>query len=137
MTFGREPAPLPAALGSLVLRLRAERRGPAATAAIERGAWLFAGSKLGTPIADSRLSERLRRVGVEPLRGRAGALEHLLHSVPASVLADQIGMSPWTAQKWNYLVSPDYARYVARRQGMDSGGPGESTGGRPRRRLTR
>ena len=120
MSFGREPAPLPAALGALVLRLRAERRGPAATAATERSPWLFAGSKLGAPIADSRLSERLRRVGVEPLRGRAGALAHLLHRVPAPVLADQIGMSPWTAQKWSYLVSPDYARYVARRHKQDT-----------------
>lgn len=115
VTLGREPASLPPSLGELILRLRAERPGPAVTAATARSAWLFAGSKLGTPIADSRLTERLRRVGVEPLRGRTGALAHLLHRVPAPVLADQIGMSPWTAQKWSYLVSPDYARYVARR----------------------
>ena len=115
VTLGREPAALPRPLGELILRLRAERLGPAVTGARGRGPWLFAGSKLGTPIADSRLTARLRQLGVEPLRGRVGALEHLLQRIPASVLADQIGMSPWTGQKWASLASPDYARYVGRR----------------------
>lgn len=90
------------------------------TAATARSTWLFAGSKLGAPIADSRLTARLRQLGVEPLRGRAGALEHLLQRIPASVLADQIGMSPWTGQKWASLTSPDYARYVGRRHRQDA-----------------
>ena len=53
-----------------------------------------------------------------------GALEHLLQRIPAAVLADQIGMSPWTGQKWASLAAPDYARYVARRHKQDFVGAG-------------
>ena len=115
LRLGDGEAVLPVPIANLARELAAARRGQANTAAPRRSRWLFAGGRVDAPIADDRLSDRLRQLGIPARAGRTAALNHLLHHVPATVLAEQLGYSPWIAQKWSRASAADYARYIARR----------------------
>lgn len=115
MRMGEGHVVLPAPIADVARDLLAGRRGQASTAASPTSRWLFAGGRVNAPIAEARLSERLRGLGIPARAGRAAALHHLLHRVPATVLAEQLGYSPWIAQKWSRASAADYARYIARR----------------------
>ena len=106
---------LPAPIANVARDLIAARRGQANTAAPPTSPWLFAGGRVDAPIAEDRLSDRLRQLGIPSRAARTAALHHLLHQVPATVLAEQLGYSPWIAQKWSRASGTDYARYIARR----------------------
>lgn len=122
---------LAAPIADLARRLlAADRRGQANTAAPATSPWLFPGGRVDAPIAEHRLAARLRQLGVPARAGRAAALQHLLHQLPATVLAEQLGYSPWIAEKWSRASAADYARYIARRpQPRPAGQP--SSAGQP------
>jgi len=115
LALGAHPAPLPAPLDALVLRLRDTPPRLASTAATKPSGWLLPGRKLGHPISASVLSRRLTTLGVPAVAARTGALGHLLHSVPPAVLAELIGISATTAERHSAHAGADYARYAALR----------------------
>jgi hypothetical protein len=101
-------------LDELLNRLITTRRryrgvgSPAATP------WLFPGLDPGFPLTAAQLGRRLRRLGIEPARGRRSAMAHLASSMPAAVLAQALGLSPGTAVRWSGAVGADWATYAAR-----------------------
>jgi hypothetical protein len=106
---------LPEPLDRLARQLVTERHAQALSAVIAPSAWLFAGSRVEQPMHHEHLARRLRRLGITAESGRVGALEALLHLAPATVIASQLGYSPWIAQKWSRHSATYYARYIAQR----------------------
>ncbi|MCA1677791.1 MAG: hypothetical protein LC777_01995 [Actinobacteria bacterium] len=111
LALGAHPAPLPAPLDTLVLRLRDTPPRLASTAATNPSQWLLPGRKLGHPISASVISRRLTTLGVPAVAARTGALDHLLHSVPPVVLAELVGISATTAERRSARAGADYALF--------------------------
>lgn len=63
----------------------------------------------------NRLSERLRRYGIESRATRTAALCALAADMPASVLAELLGIHIGTAVYWVSYAKRDWAEYVAAR----------------------
>jgi len=107
--LGRDPVILPPPLrAALAATLeRAEAGHP--------HHWLFPGLKAGEPTHPSHLATRLKRLGVPIHAGRSSALAALAYRIPASVLADLLGLSAKTTARANGDLKVDYAAYVARR----------------------
>ena len=117
IALGQEPVPLPAPLAALAVRLRDAAAPLATTAATTTNPWLLPGRKLGQPITPHALSRRLSALGVPATAARTSALAHLLHTVPPAVLAQLIGMSAQSAERYSAALRTDYSRYVALRVG--------------------
>ena len=121
IALGQEPIPLPAPLATLAIRLRDAPAPLATTAATTTNPWLLPGRKLGRPITPHALSRRLSALGVPAVAARTSALAHLLHTVPPAVLAQLIGMSAHSAERYTAALRTDYSRYVALRIGEKQG----------------
>ena len=119
IALGQEPIPLPAPLATLTIRLRDAPAPLATTAATRTNPWLLPGRKLGRPITPHALSRRLSALGVPAVAARTSALAHLLHTVPPAVLAQLIGMSAHSAERYSAALRTDYSRYVALRVGEE------------------
>jgi hypothetical protein len=117
IALGQEPIPLPAPLAALAIRLRDAPAPLATTAATTTNPWLLPGRKLGQPITPLALSRRLSALGLPAVAARTSALAHLLHTVPPAVLAQLIGMSAHSAERYSAALRTDYSRYVALRVG--------------------
>lgn len=117
IALGPEPIPLPAPLATLAIRLRDAPAPLATTAATTTNPWLLPGRKLGQPITPLALSRRLSALGVPAVAARTSALAHLLDTVPPAVLAQLIGMSAHSAERYSAALRTDYSRYVALRVG--------------------
>lgn len=117
IALGQEPIPLPAPLAALAIRLRDAPVPLATTAATTTNPWLLPGRKLGRPITPHALSRRLSALGVPAVAARTSALAHLLHTVPPAVLAQLIGMSAHSAERYSAALRTDYSRYLALRVG--------------------
>ena len=117
IALGQEPIPLPAPLATLAIRLRDAPTPLATTAATTTNRWLLPGRKLGRPITPHALSRRLSALGVPAVAGRASALAHLLDTIPPAVLAQLIGMSAHSAERYSAALRTDYSRYMALRVG--------------------
>jgi len=87
----------------------------ATTASTRTSPWLLPGRKLGRPITPHALSRRLSALGIPAVAARTSALAHLLHSVPPAVLAQLIGMSAQSAERYSAALRTDYSRYLALR----------------------
>ena len=117
IALGQEPIPLPAPLAALAIRLRDAAAPLATTAATTTNPWLLPGRKLGQPITPLALSRRLSALGLPAVAARTSALAHLLDTVPPAVLAQLIGMSAHSAERYSAALRTDYSRYVALRVG--------------------
>jgi hypothetical protein len=117
VALGPEPIPLPAPLARLMIRLRDAPNPLATTAATRTNPWLLPGRKLGRPVTPQALSRRLSALGIRAVPARTSALAHLLHTVPPAVLAQLIGMSAYSAERYSSALRTDYSRYVALRVG--------------------
>jgi len=115
IALGPEPIPLPGPLAALAIRLRDAPALLATTAATRTSPWLLPGRKLGRPITPHALSRRLSALGIPAVAARTSALAHLLHSVPPAVLAQLIGMSAQSAERYSAALRTDYSRYLALR----------------------
>jgi hypothetical protein len=115
IALGQEPIPLPAPLASLAIRLRDAPPTLATTAATTATPWLLPGRKLGRPITPHALAQRLHALGIPAVAARTSALAHLLSNVPPAVLAQLIGMSAHSAERYSAALRTDYSRYVALR----------------------
>jgi hypothetical protein len=119
IALGQEPIPLPAPLATLAITLRDAPAPLATTAATTTNPWLLPGRKLGQPITPHALSRRLSALGVPAVAARTSALAHLLHAVPPAVLAQLIGMSAHSAERYSAALRTDYSRYLALRVGQE------------------
>ena len=103
--------PVPAALAELIGRL-AERRRNVTGAGHPDSDWLFPGGRAGQPIEHDQLALRLNRLGVTR-EARTAALDALLATVPAPVLAKLLDRKPWRVAERTKLLGTDWRNYVA------------------------
>jgi hypothetical protein len=129
ITLAREPIPLPVPLARLAIRLRDAPPALTTTAATKPSPWLLPGRKLGQPITPHALARRLHAFGIPAVAARTSALAHLLPIVPPAVLAQMIGMSAHSAERYSAALRTDYSRYVALRV---VGEQRDARNGRPR-----
>ena len=111
--FGAGPTEIPEPLGALVLALKAQPRGLATTAVTGNDRWLFPGLMVGQALTDERMRLRLAALGITGRAGRGSALLRLARELPASLLADLLGISESTAEDWVQAAGGGWARYAA------------------------
>lgn len=124
--LGREPITLPEPLAQLLQRLVANRQGHARIGDQGTSPWLFPGGRPGQPISSSRLTERLRQIGLQPRQARSSALFQLASELPAAILARLLGIHISVAVKWQRVSSGDWTSYaaeVSRRDDRKAPGP--------------
>jgi hypothetical protein len=86
--------------------------------------WLFPGHIPGRHAQPTTLTERMfTALGLRVRVARNAALCSLAQDIPASVLAQLLGMQIEAAVRWSALVKPDWAAYLAARQTARSPGP--------------
>lgn len=66
-------------------------------------------------IDSETLRQHLKTIGVDNLQVRTATLLDLAAEVPASILADLVGLYPTTATRWTRAAGGDWAGYVATR----------------------
>ena len=113
LRFGDDLVPVPAPLGVLVDQLIGQRHNVTG-AGHPDSAWLFPGRCAGQPIESEQLAERLNRHGVTRA-ARVAALDALLTTVPAPVLAKMLDRRPWRVADRSKVLGSDWRRYVALR----------------------
>lgn len=113
LRFGDDLVPVPAPLGVLVDRLVGQRRHVTGASHPDSD-WLFPGRCAGQPIESEQLAERLNRHGVTRA-ARIAALDALLTTVPAPVLAKLLDRRPWRVADRSKTLGTDWRRYVALR----------------------
>jgi hypothetical protein len=111
--FGTCPVVLPEPLAGIVIALVADRRGHAVLGDSGTSLWLFPGGQPGRPISASRLTERLRSLGVAAGPARTEALMQLARELPAAVIAKTLGLHIAVAVQWQQIASGDWASYAA------------------------
>jgi hypothetical protein len=84
--------------------------------------WLFPGQSPARPAVDILFGVRLHRYGIDAHAGRNTARLALAAELPASVLADLIGISISTAERWSQWAKRDWAAYVGQRTADDREG---------------
>ena len=77
--LGAEPVALPEPVAALALTVVANRHGKAAIGDPATSPWLFPGGQPGRPISPDALTQRLRRLGLQPAKDRSTALFQLRH----------------------------------------------------------
>jgi hypothetical protein len=105
--------PVPAPLAELIGRLT-ERRRNVSGAGHPDSDWLFTGGRAGQPIEPDQLALRLNRLGVTRA-ARTAALDALLATVPAPVLAKLLDRKPWRVAERTKLLGTDWRNYAALR----------------------
>ncbi len=113
LRFGDDLVPVPAPLGVLVDKLIGQRHNVTG-AGHPDSAWLFPGRCAGQPIESEQLAERLNRHGINRA-ARVAALDALLTTVPAPVLAKLLDRRPWRVADRSKVLGSDWRRYVALR----------------------
>jgi hypothetical protein len=113
LRVGDELVPLPSGLAALV-RALLEQPSHISSAGHPDSNWLFPGGRAGQPIEPDQLAERLNRHGVTRA-ARTAALDALLATVPAPVLAKLIDRRPWRVAQRTKLLGTDWRNYVALR----------------------
>ena len=87
VSLGREPVKLPRPVGSLMRQLLDDAKTEAP------GDWLFPGRKLGHHLTTAALTTPFHRRGIKVRASKHVALVNLARNMPASVLADLLGLS--------------------------------------------
>lgn len=111
--FGTDDIVLPPRIGALVADLVATRRGRSATELGATSPWLFPGAIPGRPLDPETMRLRLTAIGIDNMRVRTATLLELAAQIPATVLADLVGLNPTTAARWNRAAGGDWASYAA------------------------
>jgi hypothetical protein len=103
------PSPLATFIGALT-----ERSRHVTSAGHPDSDWLFPGARAGQPIESDQLAERLNRLGITRA-ARTAALDALLATVPAPVLAKLLDRKPWRVADRTKFLGTDWRNYVALR----------------------
>ncbi len=115
LRLGNEPLLLPEPLGTLARQLRDTPPAPKTTTVNTNSPWLFPGRLRGTNLSEHYMRERLKRLDIKALPARNSAVLQLGQTVPAAILADLLGFSANTTERWTQLAGGDWARYAATR----------------------
>jgi hypothetical protein len=99
--FGQHDVPVPEPLGALLFQLIAEGKPYIGVGSPTETRWLFPGRMPGRPITASRLSQRLRALGIS----NEATLIDLAAQLPTAILADLLNMHTTTAARWTGLGS--------------------------------
>jgi hypothetical protein len=86
-------------------------------------AWLFAGRQPDRPLHPLQLIRRLGELGIPTRATRNAALLQLAAEVPPTVLADLLGLHPYTTVGWVKAAGGDWNRYAADRSRATSNPP--------------
>jgi hypothetical protein len=113
LRLGHEPVVLPEPLATLVLALVATRHGHATLGDQGTSPWLFPGGRPNRPISHTRLTERLRQLGIRSGQGRSTALFQLTTELPAALLARMLGIHISVAVAWQRASAGDWTAYAA------------------------
>jgi integrase len=105
--------PVPTPLAELIGRLAGRRRNVTGAGHPDSD-WLFPGGRAGQPIEPDQLALRLNRHGVTRA-ARTAALDALLVTVPAPVLAKLLDRKPWRVAARTKLLGTDWRSYAALR----------------------
>ena len=73
--------------------------------------WLFPGAVASRPIGEQVLSRRMKQIGVECNPARRAALLHLAGRIPASIIADTLGVHIATATQWARIAGRPWGDY--------------------------
>lgn len=120
LKVGRQPLFIPPRIGTLLQRLAVSPRRRSLLP-IDGSPWLFPGVVPGEPLSAQALGDLLQRhLGVSSRATRHAALIAFASELPPPVLADMLGLTVQTAQKWASYTQPDWATYLAVR----TAGPG-------------
>ncbi|MEU3169137.1 hypothetical protein [Streptosporangium sp. NPDC006930] len=117
LKVGNGRLPLPPKLAILINELRDCASNPSVLgrAHIDAG-WLFHGKFPGRPLSVSAFRQRLRKEGVRNSRAvRNTALIALVSDLPASIVADLLGIHIETAARWSKYAKRDWIDYLAAR----------------------
>lgn len=74
--------------------------------------WLFPGRVAGQPIGVKALQGRMKKLGIQARGARNTAVLNLARDVPASVLADLLGITAATAERWRELAGGNWTTYA-------------------------
>lgn len=113
LRLGVDPIDLPEPLASLIQTLPIKRRE--GTAENLPNPWLFPGQWAGTHIHAVNLSDRLRRIGIEPRRMRLAAAEQLSREIPPAMLSGVLGLRTATIAKQSSQSGGNWAKYAGAR----------------------
>jgi hypothetical protein len=116
LLIGQHPLLLPTKLATLLKRLADAPRTRARLATSDNSPrWLFPGLTPGRPTSQSGFQIKLRALGIDARPARNAALISLAGNLPTPVLADVLGLSTTTAERWAALAKRDWAAYIAER----------------------
>lgn len=121
LRLGTCPVELPQPLAGIVVDLVTLRKGHAVLGDAGASPWLFPGGQPGRPISASRMTERLRSLGVQAGPVRSEALMQLARELPAAVIAKMLGLHITVAVQWQRAASGDWAVYAAEYSRRSSG----------------
>jgi hypothetical protein len=116
LRLGRDLLELPAPLDGLIDRLPETAPVGMAGNVEPTAEWLFPGRRPGTPMSPTHLARRLRALGIEPRAARNTALLQLAAELPSVALADLLGLSISTAERWNVAAGSRWTRYASTRR---------------------
>lgn len=119
LNLGKQPVQLPPRLAVLVTELVNDQSTPSALRPRGGPRLLFPGRPPTRPQHPTSLGRSLARWGISPHAGRNAALIDLATDLPASVVADLLGLHPGTAVKWSKITKRDWASYLASRDPID------------------
>ncbi|WP_431801169.1 hypothetical protein [Microbacterium sp. bgisy203] len=111
VTFGREQLTIPAGMSALLatqIRRAHETR-------VGTEPWLFVGYAPGQHLTSGALGSALNRVGINATQARNAALRDFAQEVPARVIADLLGLSPGSAERWAQVSGRTWSSYPAMR----------------------
>lgn len=120
---------LPASIAPLLVHLadRApQHRAPVVHNPDHVNSWLFPGALPGRPAQPATLTSRIASTfGFKIRTARNAALCDLAQDIPASVLAELLGLQVEAAIRWSALVRTDWSAYLAAREATNH--PGDPT----------
>jgi len=115
LKVGRRPLFIPPRIGTLLRQLVASPRRRSLLP-IDGPGWLFPGVVPGEPLSGQAIGDFLQRhVGVTSRATRQAALIAFAAELPPAVLADLLGLTVQTAQRWASYTQPDWAAYLEAR----------------------
>jgi hypothetical protein len=116
LALGNDPLWLRPQLSHVQAQLIVERQPDRVPAGSVPNPYLVPGAHPGQPITAESLGRRLQALGITKARlARNGAQLAMVGSIHWTLLADLMGISHSTAQRWHLAAGADRASYVASR----------------------
>jgi hypothetical protein len=116
LTTGHHPLPIPPRIAELLhQQARSPQTRPFLPGCHDPGPWMFPGQIPGRPLSANGMTKKLEQIGIAKGAARLTALMALATTIPASILADVLGLSYTTTVKWANISHGDWSTYLAAR----------------------